>query len=88
MKKALLVIDMQNGLTHKKKLYCADEFMHTINRAVDIFRTAGDPVVFVQHNSKLLPEGTEDWQLDTRLFKEPDDPVFQKSAETPFLPSA
>ncbi len=85
MKKALLIIDIQNGLTLKKKLYQADDFILTVNRAIDSFRSGGDLVVFVQHNNRLLEHGTEDWQLDGRLNCRPDDSVFEKQNGNAFL---
>jgi nicotinamidase-related amidase len=66
---ALLVIDVQQGLFRKStKLYKADELLATINGIVERAHAAGAPVFFIQHSSeKVLPWGSEDWQLHPAL---------------------
>jgi len=84
VKKALLVIDIQKGLTLKKKLYRADDFISTVNRAIQFFRDNDDFIIFVHHQNKMLPYGSEDWQLDDRLSQMPGDLRFDKSAGNAF----
>ena len=85
MNKALIVIDVQNGLTLKKKLYQIDSFFNAVNLAIDSFRASRDLIIFVQHNNKMLVNGTDDWQLDARLNRNPDDLVLQKQNGNAFL---
>ena len=85
MNKALIVIDVQNGLTLKKKLYQVDSFFNAVNLAIDSFRASHDLVIFVQHNNKMLINGTDDWQLDERLIRNPDDLILQKQNGNAFL---
>ena len=49
--KALLIIDIQNGLT-KRKLYNFPLFVQTINHSINTFRETKDLIIFVQHNNK------------------------------------
>lgn len=65
--KALLIVDVQQGLTCKKDLYQADRFIHTIRTAIEVYRKNGHLVVFIQHDNKQLVQGTDDWHIDSRL---------------------
>lgn len=76
--KALIVIDIQNGLTMKKNLYNDTIFINTVNLAISKFRKSENMVIFVQHNNKILSKGSFDWQLDDRLNFKMEDQVFQK----------
>jgi len=49
--KALLIIDIQNGLT-KRKLHNFPLFVQAINHSINTFRVAKDLIIFVQHNNK------------------------------------
>lgn len=75
--KALLVIDVQNGLT-ARKLYCAEAFFNAVNEAVRKFRERGDIVIYVQHNNKQLASGTNAWEIDSKLKYKNDDIILQK----------
>jgi len=76
--KALLVIDVQKGLT-ARKLFEKDRFIETINRAIARFKENKDPVVFVQHQNKQLVINTENWEIDARILVERTDWVFDKT---------
>ena len=76
--KALLVIDIQNGLTKKKILQDFSLFIHTINHSINTCRETGDLLVFVQHNNKQLKEFTEEWEIDDRIDKRDSDLTIQK----------
>ncbi|MEJ2568568.1 MAG: isochorismatase family protein [candidate division WOR-3 bacterium] len=67
--KALLVIDVQEGLTKGKKLYNEKVFINTLNSAIDKFRKQGDTIIFFQHNNKQLAEGKKEWEIDSRIDK-------------------
>lgn len=76
--KALILIDLQNGLTKKKRLYQEAIFLDTINSAIQAFRDSDSIIVFVQHNNIQLPEKTPDWEIDQRFEKHKIDIVIQK----------
>lgn len=76
--KALLVIDIQSGLTVKKNLHCEQAFINTVNEAIGRFRENGDMVIFAQHNNKQLLKGTDAWEIDRRIDRQSDDIVLQK----------
>ena len=78
MMKALLVIDIQNGLTKKKALHDFSLFVDTINHSIKTCRETEDLLVFIQHNNKQLKEFTEDWNIDDRIDKQDNDLTIQK----------
>lgn len=67
--KALLVIDVQEGLFHKSTpIWRGDQLLDAINALIERARASGQLVVYIQHASdKVLPHGSADWQLHTRL---------------------
>ena len=66
---ALLVIDVQHGLFRRSTpVYRAEPLLNTIATLIDRAHAAGALVVYIQHASdKVLPFGSEDWQLHARL---------------------
>lgn len=88
MKSALLVIDVQHGLFQSAPApYEADAVVGRINSLAARARTAGVPVVFVQHerDGSPLQYGSEKWQLDPRLVVEPQDVILRKTTPDCFL---
>ena len=83
--KALLIIDIQNGLTMKRPLHDFAQFVHTINCSINIYREAEDLLVFIQHNNKQLKEFTDDWKIDNRIDKRDNDLTIQKFHGNAFL---
>ena len=83
--KALLIIDIQNGLTKKKDLHDFSLFVNTINHSINACRKTGDLLVFIQHNNKQLKEFTEEWEIDNRIDKEDNDLTVQKLHGNAFL---
>jgi nicotinamidase-related amidase len=77
---ALLIIDVQQGLFRKStRLYKADELLATINDLVGCAHAAGAPVYYVQHSSeKVLPWGSEEWQLHPSLHPAAADRILHK----------
>ena len=65
--KALILIDIQNGLTKNRTLYNGKFFFDTINNAVKNYRDPDSKVIFVQHNNKQLRYGTSVWEIDERI---------------------
>ena len=76
--KALIIIDIQNGLTNRKNLYQISHIIDTINYAIKIFRETGNIIVFMQHNNKQLINATDNWKIDSRIDKNKNDLVIQK----------
>jgi len=77
---ALLVIDVQQGLFRKSTpIYRAQALLDTLEGLIRRAREGGGPVVFIQHASdKVLPFGSEEWQLHPRLVPEPGDLLIHK----------
>lgn len=55
MKKALLIIDVQNGYfpNGNCELFKAQEALHTIKKLLEDFRKRNLPVIFIQHISAM-----------------------------------
>lgn len=71
-KKALLVIDVQNGVV--QNAYDRSRIVSNIARVVQKSRVAKIPVIFVQHiNDEELPEGSLPWQIVEELKVVPGD---------------
>lgn len=75
--KALLIIDIQKGLTNRN-LYKKELFLETVNKAIVIYRQNNDLIIFVQHENKQLVKGTNDWQLDDNIGARDFDKYFAK----------
>jgi len=73
---ALLVIDVQNGIVGEA--HDRDQVVANIGALVDKARDAGVDVVWVQHNSEGLVEGTEAWQYVPELERRESEPLVQK----------
>jgi nicotinamidase-related amidase len=74
---ALLVVDVQNGVVggaHER-----DRVVTNIGTLVDRARTAGVPVVWVQHNDSGLPKDSEEWQFVPELERADAEPLVHKS---------
>ena len=76
--KALLIIDIQTGLTKRESLYNHNVFFETVNSAIKKYRKLGHRIIFIQHNNKLLQTETDDWEIDSNLDKHDSDDVIQK----------
>jgi len=88
MKTALLVIDVQRGLfDDEPRPYEADAVVDRINALTASARTAGTPVVFIQHErpSGLLEYGSESWLLEGRLVVADEDARIRKTTPDSFL---
>jgi nicotinamidase-related amidase len=76
--KALIIIDIQNGLTNRKNLHQISHIIDTVNYAIKIFRETENVIVFMQHNNKQLINATDNWEIDSRIDKNKNDLVIQK----------
>ena len=84
--KALLVIDVQQGLFHKSHpIYKAGELLSNIISLVERAHQAGVPVFYIQHaDSGDLALGTEGWKLHLRLQPQPEDILLSKQKSNSF----
>jgi nicotinamidase-related amidase len=73
---ALLVIDVQNGVVGSS--LNRDEVVANVASLVDRARAAQVPVVWVQHSSDDLPEGSDAWQYVPELKQDDAEPVVHK----------
>jgi nicotinamidase-related amidase len=86
MKSALLIIDVQTALcSGEEAAFDIDRVVDRINEVVAKARTAGAPVILIQHEDEgTLRFGTEGWQLDGRLAARPHDIRVRKTATDSF----
>lgn len=84
MKQALVVIDVQNGITRNKSMHPGwPGILENIEASIRRARAAGVPVIFVQQDSPkgdLLEPGSPAWELDAGLGRLPGEPVVHKTA--------
>src|SRR6185503_18527134 len=73
---ALLVVDVQNNVV--ANAYRRDAVVANINALVDRARAEDVPVIWVQHSSKDLPEGSEAWEYVPELKRLDSEPVVHK----------
>ena len=83
MKRALLVIDVQNiYFSGKLSISYPEDSLSNILRAMDCARAAGIPVVVVQHSSSSMAafqRGSEEWTLHPEIAKRRYDVLIEKA---------
>ena len=87
MSKALLIIDVQEGICHGKYGgFEADRVIANINSVSERMRQIGGLVVVIQHESPsgLLAHGSPSWQLAEGLLTRPADVMIRKTATDSF----
>jgi nicotinamidase-related amidase len=65
--KALLVVDIQKGLTKRRGFYNTGLFLSTVNAAIEYYCRKDLPVIYIQHINKMLLADTVDWEIDDRV---------------------
>ena len=73
---ALLVIDVQNGVVGDA--YERDTVVANVGTVVEKARAAEVPVVWVQHSSDNLAQGSEQWKIVPELSPDESEPLVQK----------
>lgn len=73
---ALVVIDVQNGVVGDA--YDRDAVVANVGTVVEKARAAEIPVVWVQHSSDNLVEGSEQWEIVPELSPNASEPLVQK----------
>lgn len=76
--RALIVIDLQNGVLADEGTWDAAGVVARTAGLVDRARASGTPVVWVQHNSAELVAGEDAWQYADGLVPADGEPVVQK----------
>ncbi|MFD4350991.1 isochorismatase family protein [Nocardia sp. NPDC058518] len=73
---ALLVVDVQNGVVDEA--HRRDEVVANINTLVDRARIADLPIIWIQHRSEDLVEGTDPWRYVPELARADSEPLVHK----------
>jgi nicotinamidase-related amidase len=73
---ALVVIDVQNGVV--ANAHQRDDVIGNISTLVDKARAHDVPVIWVQHTSDELPQGSDQWQYVDELQQSSSEPVVHK----------
>jgi nicotinamidase-related amidase len=74
---ALLVVDVQNGVvagTHER-----DAVVANVGSLVEKARQEDVPVVWVQHSSEQLAEGSDEWRIVPELSPDDSEPLVPKT---------
>jgi nicotinamidase-related amidase len=88
MKSALLVVDVQRGpFEQEPQPFDADAVIERINDLAARARSAGVPVVFVQHErpGTMYEYGSESWELERRLVVQEGDVILRKTTPDSFM---
>ena len=73
---ALLVIDVQNGVV--EGAHDRDDVVANVATLVDEARASSVPIVWVQHNSEQLRQGTDPWRYVPELKRDESEALVQK----------
>ncbi len=89
--KALLIIDMQEGLfTSETPRFDAEGVIQRINTLSAYFRNRGDKVIFIRHDGtkeKYLFKGTPDWNILAAISRGEDEICIDKTVNDSFYGS-
>ena len=83
---ALLVVDVQVGVM--RDAWDSARIIRNVCRTVERARAEGVPVLWVQHASENLPQGSEQWQLVPELVPAQGEPILHKQFNSSFEQSA
>jgi nicotinamidase-related amidase len=83
---ALLVIDVQNGVVGGA--HDRDAVVGNIASLVERARAAGVDVVWIQHSSENLPEGSQAWEYVPELERDAAEPLVPKTFPDSFEETA
>lgn len=90
-KKALLIIDMQQGdFPPVKPRHQAELTIETIARLAADFRSLNLPVIYIQHDGSaehVFMPGSSDWEIVSGLTPKPEDKIVSKTANNAFYRS-
>ena len=81
MTRALLVIDLQNGVCHKaEEIFNLKSLVKVINERIAFFRAQNLPIIFIQHESSSLLKGSAEWKLISKLNYQSNDFYIKKNS--------
>jgi nicotinamidase-related amidase len=78
----LLVVDVQGGVM--REAWDAARIVKNVSRAVERARVQRVPVIWVQHTSDELPQGSPQWQRVPELAPAADEPLIHKRFNSSF----
>lgn len=82
---ALLIVDVQVGLLEgKEPAYRANEVLDRIRALIGKARSAGVPVIYMQHEGRRLRPDTPEWQIHPAVVPQEGDVVIRKQASDSF----
>ena len=88
-KKALLIIDVQNGMFQEGNVvFNGDRLLNKLNDLLKEARLTKTPVFYIQHNAragKPLESGTEGWKIHSVIAPEHEDIIIQKGTPDSFF---
>jgi nicotinamidase-related amidase len=82
--KALLVVDIQERFIKGSRAYEEERFIKTVNHAIDVFRSAGDLIVYVHHIKSDVAPGAPGWEFDERIHMKEGAPFVWKTKGNAF----
>ncbi|WP_173918656.1 cysteine hydrolase family protein [Halobacillus sp. Marseille-Q1614] len=89
MRKALLVIDVQNGMFQKGNVvYKGDRLLQNLKDLIGQARSTETPIFYVQHNAhsgKPLEYGTKGWGIHPDITPNSQDVIIQKNTPDSFF---
>lgn len=87
--KALLVIDVQNGMfLEGEEVFNGNRLLQGIKELIKQVRSANMPVLYIQHNESAgypLENGTHGWEIHSDISPEEGDIIIQKTTPDSFL---
>ena len=88
-KKALLVIDVQNGMFQEGNIiYKGDTLLQKLTSLLARARSSSTPIFYVQHNTaagKPLEQGAKGWGIHSDITQQEKDIIIQKTTPNSFL---
>jgi len=87
MKKALLIIDVQNAMIAvDNPVYQAKEKIHNIQSLISKARTKNIPIIYVQHNEpgSEFENGSLTWEIYNGIKPQKSDTIIQKTESDSF----
>ncbi len=87
--KALLVIDVQNGMFQEgNSVYKAERLLQNLKSLIAKARYAKTPIFYIQHNApvgKPLEYSTKGWEIHSEVTPNTEDIIIQKTTPDSFL---
>lgn len=89
MRKALLIIDVQNGMFQKDNIvHNGDKLLRNLKGLITQARSTETPIIYVQHNGpvgKPLEKGTKGWEIHPDITPKTEDIIIQKTTPDSFF---